>query len=263
MGGEAAIIPTGPDGEMLVRRDITHKAACYLAALSEIFPSIGPELVLDLGASDCTSALTVAAAWSGVRVVAWECSPERVIAGMTALRAAGAVGSRVSLVPAAAMERSGLESFWPVRENAEAGSRFRPSGGYDSIERYSTADTPLSVFGLRVRDWAEREHVRAIDAAWLDLQGGELGALTGFGPELLGTVQVVQAEVCYRSIYADAPLWPDVRAWMEAAGFVLVVRSEMLGGHWGDALWCRPAQLEGGGVRRAVAAALEGLPERP
>jgi len=261
--GDDTGLRIGPDGEIVTCRDITHKAACYLAALGEIFPSIGPELVLDLGASDCASALTVAAAWSGVRVVAWECNPERVVAGMAKLREAKAVGARVSLVPAAAMERSGLESFWPVRENAEAGSLFRPSGGYDAIERYSTPETPLSVFGLRVRDWAAREHVRAIDAVWLDLQGGELGALTGFGPELLGTVQVVQSEVCYRDIYADAPLWPDVQAWMDAAGFTLVARSEMLGGHWGDALWSRPAQLEGGRVRAAVAAAIAGCPDRP
>jgi len=252
---------TGDDGEIVTNLDLAHGAAVYRAALDEVFPSIGPDLVLDLGASDCTSALTVAAFWSGVRVVAWECNPERAVLGAANIRRATSLGARVLLVPAAATNSSGLAVFYPVNENAEAGSMFKPSGGYDAVEKYTTPAVPLSVFGLRVRDWAEREGVTAIDAAWLDLQGGELAALTGFGEALLSTVQVVQAEVCYRDIYEGSPLWPDVREWMRATGFALVARSEMLSGHWGDALWCRPVMLEA--VRREVATTMQGLPARP
>lgn len=244
-------------------RDITAGGAVFFAALDAVFPAVGPATVFDVGASDCTSSLAVAARYPLARVFALECDEARIVAALRKLAEnRPGPGERVTLIPAAAARASENRTFYPVRENAEAGSLFAPSGEYDYRERY-TVRVPggCEVLALRIADVARREGVEAIDAAWMDCQGSELEALEGMG-ELAGeALRVVQLETCYRGMYAGAPLWPELDAWLQARGFACVVRSEMLDGHWGDALYVRAPWAAI--VEPAVAAVLERCPRRP
>jgi len=79
----------------------------------------------------------------------------------------------------------------------------------------------------------------SVDLLKLDLQGGELPALRG-ATELLKMVKLVYAEVQFVELYKDAPLYPDVSAFMAAAGFreyALYASPEP--DNWGDALYVK------------------------
>jgi hypothetical protein len=66
--------------------------------------------------------------------------------------------------------------------------------------------------------WAAQNHVRRVDFLWLDMQGYELEALKS-GVDLLQSVRGIQVEVSLKEVYEMAPLYPEVRQWIEEKGF--------------------------------------------
>ncbi len=76
------------------------------------------------------------------------------------------------------------------------------------------------VSALTLDAWAAQNNCLRVDFLWLDMQGGELAALKS-APRVLKTVQAIHLEVATAELYENNPLYPEVRAWLEAQGFVL------------------------------------------
>lgn len=243
---------------IVTTRDIAHEERGFRAAIEAVMPLVGPQWILEAGTHDGATTVRLAHAYPGAKVATFEPDPTSASGIMGALRGAGVLGRTVFTVAALTSE-TGPTTLYRVKENRGASSLAKPSGGYDHIERY-TVEAEIPAWGTRVDAWAEREGVPAIQAAWLDLQGGELEALRGFG-RMLETLQVLQVETCYRGIYEGTPLWPELCNQIEAWGLRPVVRSELLGGHWGDAIFVREGweRVAADEVSRAIA----GCPERP
>ena len=70
--------------------------------------------------------------------------------------------------------------------------------------------------------WAAQNECPQVDFLWLDMQGGELTALQA-APRVLATVRAIHLEVAVTELYENNPLYPDVQAWLESQGFLLVV----------------------------------------
>jgi FkbM family methyltransferase len=90
-------------------------------------------------------------------------------------------------------------------------------------ERIEVPATTLDAF-------AGRERLDRVDFLWLDMQGYELVALRS-GERILATVRAVVCEVSNVAYYDEAPMWPELRDWLEARGF----RVELLNMAWRDA----------------------------
>lgn len=90
---------------------------------------------------------------------------------------------------------------------------------------------------IRLDDWAQQHNIDHVDLMWLDLQGYELVALQA-AEHLLKTVKVIHTEVSIVERYASNPLYDEVKAWLEARGFVLQAES-MYRVTWGNALFIR------------------------
>jgi hypothetical protein len=69
--------------------------------------------------------------------------------------------------------------------------------------------------------------------AKLDIQGAELEALQGLGPDLLGTLLGVELEINMASFYAGAPTFNDIQEFMRKHGLdlfdVRTARARLLG----------------------------------
>jgi 2-O-methyltransferase len=78
-------------------------------------------------------------------------------------------------------------------------------------------------------EWAAEHKVERVDCMWLDMQGSELDALRA-GVAVLQTVRVIVTEAFTQELYQGAPLWPEVRAFLESHGFA-VIREEF---PWSD-----------------------------
>lgn len=81
------------------------------------------------------------------------------------------------------------------------------------------------------------------DFVALDVQGAELAALRGLG-DRLGAVRWVYTECQQSEVYAGAPDVSALDAFLGDRGFVRVA-TRWAGRHgWGDALYCRTAEIE-------------------
>jgi hypothetical protein len=72
--------------------------------------------------------------------------------------------------------------------------------------------------------WAEAHGVDHVDLMWLDMQGAEMRMLQA-APRLLATTRLVHMEVSLVELYADTPLYSEVRDWMEAHGLRVVAEA--------------------------------------
>ena len=68
--------------------------------------------------------------------------------------------------------------------------------------------------------WVQENGAPAIDFLWLDMQGAELAMLKA-APRSLASVRLIHLEVSLVELYANNPLYSEVRAWLEAQGFRL------------------------------------------
>ena len=75
--------------------------------------------------------------------------------------------------------------------------------------------------------WCEAQRVPQVDMLWLDMQGCELAMLQA-SKRALDTVRAVYTEVFTVELYDGAPLYPEVRTWLENRGFK-VEREDL---HW-------------------------------
>ena len=97
----------------------------------------------------------------------------------------------------------------------------------------------VTVPALTLDTWAEQNQCSRIDFLWLDMQGGELAAIQA-APHLLVTVQAIHLEVTTAELYENNPLYPEVRAWLEAQGFRLETEA-LADATSGNTFFVRPA----------------------
>lgn len=67
--------------------------------------------------------------------------------------------------------------------------------------------------------WTQTNGVQNIQFLWLDMQGFELSVLRS-GTTVLEKVLAIHAEVSTRETYAGAALYPELKEWLGARGFV-------------------------------------------
>ena len=69
-----------------------------------------------------------------------------------------------------------------------------------------------------IDSWVKSEKLTTIDFLWLDLQGYELAALRG-AKKILQNVSAIHCEVNLVEVYKGAPLYSDLKKWLEEYGF--------------------------------------------
>jgi len=90
---------------------------------------------------------------------------------------------------------------------------------YSSIQFPYTIDVPT----ITLDDWAQKYQISQVDLLWLDMQGYELNALTA-ARVMLKQVSVIYTEVAFIESYAGQAQYPEVQAWLENEGFILIGR---------------------------------------
>jgi FkbM family methyltransferase len=134
------------------------------------------------------------------------------------------------------------EASFHVYEFDAASSLFSCTPGHMASLGLSEKSTELKV---PVRTLSEMipADLETIDLLKLDCQGAELSVLRGAG-ERLKTVRWVFCEVSIDPIYAGAPLFGELHAFLRAAGFELRHMSGFSGGghsiQWADTLYANP-----------------------
>jgi hypothetical protein len=71
-------------------------------------------------------------------------------------------------------------------------------------------------------EWAKLNNIEKVDLLWLDMQGHELNALKA-GSIVLEKVQAIYTEVNLKEVYDGAPLYSELREWLEQRNFSVEV----------------------------------------
>ena len=71
---------------------------------------------------------------------------------------------------------------------------------------------------ITLDEWAELNNIEKVDLLWLDMQGYELNALKA-GLAVIENVQAVYTEVNLKEVYDGAPLYGELREWLEDNNF--------------------------------------------
>jgi FkbM family methyltransferase len=130
----------------------------------------------------------------------------------------------VRTYPLALGEAESVEPMWIGGGAEDASSSLLPPKDHLSVYPEITFESSVRVTVTTLRDWARREGIERVDGMWLDMQGHELAALKAAGA-LLATVRAVILEISAIELYDGAPLWPEVRAWLEETGFRIAAES--------------------------------------
>jgi FkbM family methyltransferase len=203
--------------------------------------------IVEVGARDCRETLGFAQLFPAARIYAFECNPDT----LPLCRAATAGRASIRLVERAVAERAGRVSFFPVDPavNPGASSLFEASGHY-ALERYP--QRRVEVEALTLDSFLAAEGIPRVDLLWLDIQGGELGALKGLGARL-ADVALIHTEVEFEEIYAQQPMFGELRAYLEAHGF-LFLGFTIYARHSADAVFANRARFGWLALVRALAA---------
>jgi FkbM family methyltransferase len=185
-------------------------------------------VIVEAGAHDGRDTAELAALWPQGTVHAFEPIPH-VFRRLE--ERAGRLGN-VRLHRSALGAKTGMVPMW-VSEGGDASSSIlAPKAHLDAFPSI-TFERQLEVPITTLDDWARAERVKHVDFLWLDMQGHELTALQ-HATTVLHSVRAMIIEVFTEELYDGAPLWPEVRAWLEGQGFR--VELQALGKTYGDAL---------------------------
>jgi FkbM family methyltransferase len=142
----------------------------------------------------------------------------------------------VTCYPIALSDKSGKSAIFISGGMSDASSSLLKPEEHMIIFPDVSFDTLIDVDTLTLDEWAQKYSIKKVDFLWLDLQGMELNVLKS-GTGLLKNVRALYTEVSLVETYKNAPLYTELKQWLENSGFK--VQREEITGLMGNVLFIR------------------------
>jgi FkbM family methyltransferase len=142
----------------------------------------------------------------------------------------------VTCYPIALSDKSGKATLFISGGMSDASSSLLKPEEHMKLFPDVSFDTLIDVDTLTLDEWAQKYSIKKVDFLWLDLQGMELNVLKS-GTGLLKNVRALYTEVSLVETYKNAPLYPELKQWLETRGFT--VQREEITGLMGNVLFIR------------------------
>lgn len=182
------------------------------------------EVILEVGARDCTETLDFHSAYPDAAIFAFECNP----ATLPLCRRAVEGKSKIHLIEKAVTDHDGQVTFFPIDQektvtgqldgNPGASSLFLASPDYPE-EKYVQRE--IVVEATTLKTFLVQNRIGTIDLMWMDIQGAELLAFRGM-QERVTDLKLIHVEVEFFRIYQGQPLFPEVLAYLKKSGFAFL-----------------------------------------
>ena len=180
--------------------------------------------ILEAGAFDGADTVRLSKAWPEGRIYSFEPVPDNYKKLLNATKAL----TNITHSKLALSDKKGSAEFHVAEMKNQqdvpcaSGSLLAPDAHirYDKnvvFRKKITVDTDT------LNNWATSNEVSSIDFMWLDMQGHELAMLSQ-ASMILPTVKLIYIEVEFVKAYKDQPIYQDVKAWLEDAGFGIIAR---------------------------------------
>jgi FkbM family methyltransferase len=174
-------------------------------------------VILEAGAHVGMDTVELAKTWPGSRVFAFEPVPE--VHAQLAKRVRRL--SNVVVDSRALGAQTGTTPMYVSGGASDGSSSLRPPKEHLDQHPQVTFARTIEVSLVSVEDWVREQGIDRIDFMWLDMQGHEFATLQAVPDALLDTVSVIVLEIAFKELYEGAPLWDEVRPWLEARGFTV------------------------------------------
>jgi FkbM family methyltransferase len=194
--------------------------------------------VVEAGARDCTETAEFSRRLPDASIYAFECNPSTLAACRDTIERL----PNATLIEQAVADRDGTITFYPIDQdltdtewedgNPGASSLFKASDEYPP-ENY--VQNEITVDATKLGTFLKRESISHVDLLWMDIQGAELMALNGL-EEHIYDVKAIHTEVEFFEIYADQPLFADIRRFLNRRGFRLAAFT-LVGPYSADAIF--------------------------
>lgn len=205
--------------------DHTEEVERFVNDIKNFFNVADVKVVIELGSRDAQESIALKNIFTAAEVFAFECNPPAIELCKENIKNSGL---KINLVEKAVSDTDGILSFYSIDPlktitthadgNIGASSLFQANPEYP-YEKYH--QNKILVDAIRVQTWAEKENIKKIDIAWVDLQGAELAAFKGMG-SILEKIKIVYTEVEFREMYINQPLFGDVDSYLRSKGFELM-----------------------------------------
>jgi len=174
-------------------------------------------VIVEAGAYTGADTVELAKIWPAGRIFAFEPLPSL----MARVKARTAKHTNIVPCELALSDRRGEAMMHISGGASDASSSLRPPKVTKQTHPHITWDQSITVQTATLDQWAQEKQIDHVDFLWLDMQGHELAALKA-APRIMATVKVIVTEVFLKELYEGAPLYAEVRAWLEGQGFEVV-----------------------------------------
>lgn len=171
-------------------------------------------IIIEAGAHVGIDTAEMAGLWPKAKIYAFEPVPNL----FRELQARTKNFKNVACFSCALSNESGHATFYISSGTSDGSSSLLQPQEHLNYHPTVLFNQAIEVQTLTLDDWAKKNGIHKADALWLDMQGSELDMLKA-SPQILKTVKVIHTEVSIIELYKGAPLYPEVRAWLESQGF--------------------------------------------
>lgn len=175
-----------------------------------INPKYSPSVIIDAGSRDLCQSIEFSNEFPTAQVYAFEPNPQQY---QICVEKAMAYRN-IRVFPFALSDVDGEATFHVTPSNMGASSLLEPMDVPFGENRFHT----VTVKTVRIERVLNELGVSKVDILWMDIQGGELAALRGYG-DFIKNTDFIQCEATEFAYYKAHPLRPELEKFFEDNGY--------------------------------------------
>lgn len=201
--------------------------------------------IVEIGSMDCKETVMFARKNPQAKIYTFECNPATIPDCKKAIKDF----SNIQLIESAIADKDGKISFFPIDTTASTSAKASTNPGASSLFKFQEASSfskgyvqnTIEVKAMRMKSFIASERIEEISALWMDIQGAELIALKS-ADEDITKIDAMLIEVEFKEIYANQPLFPEVKSFLNSKGFYLTGFANFTD-RAGDAIFINSSQM--------------------
>lgn len=173
-------------------------------------PNYSPSVIVDAGSRDLIQSIEFSEVFPNARIYAFEPNPQQF--EICAEKASSY--KNIEVFPFALSDTEGEATFHVTPSNIGVSSLLEPTDVPWGINQFYK----IKVKTVRLERILSELGVSKVDILWMDVQGGEMSALRGYGKYITNT-DFIQCEASQFAYYKDHPLRPELEKFFDDNGY--------------------------------------------
>ena len=176
----------------------------------QMIPNYSPSVIIDAGSRDLCQSIEFANEFPNAKIIAFEPTPQQYQYCLERSKQY----PNITVLPYAVSDKNGEATFYVTPSNIGASSLLEPIDVPWGVCEFDK----IKVQTVRLEDVLKDMGIQKVDILLMDVQGGELAALRGYGSYINNT-DFVECEASKFGYYKDHPLCPELEKYFDENNF--------------------------------------------